>query len=47
LLAEVEALEAGLLVLGSHRRSTLQEMFLGSVTKSILNKSTVPLFMFH
>ena len=47
LLAEVVALEAGLLVLGVHQKPTLQEMFRGSVTKTILNESMVPLFLFH
>jgi nucleotide-binding universal stress UspA family protein len=47
LLAEMVALEAGLLVLGAHKKPVLQEMFLGSVTKTILNEATVPLFLYH
>ena len=47
LLAEVAALETGLLVLGVHQKPTLQEMFRGSVTKTVLNGSMVPLFLFH
>jgi nucleotide-binding universal stress UspA family protein len=47
LLAEVVALETGLLVLGVHQKPTLQEMFRGSVTKTILNESMVPLFLFQ
>jgi nucleotide-binding universal stress UspA family protein len=47
LLAEVVALESGLLVLGVHQKPTFLEMFRGSVTKTILNESMVPLFLFH
>ncbi len=47
LLAEVVDLETGLLVRGVHQKPTLQEMFRGSVTKTIFNKSMVPLFLFH
>jgi nucleotide-binding universal stress UspA family protein len=47
LLAETLTLEAGLLVLGAHKKPILQEMFLGSVTKTIMNESTVPLFLYY
>ncbi len=47
LLTEMAALDVGLLVLGAHKKRILQEMFLGSVTKTILNESTVPLFLYH
>ena len=47
LLRELAELEAGLLVMGAHKKPILKEFFLGSVTKSILNDSTVPLFLYH
>ena len=47
LLAEAVVLETGLLVLGVHQKATLQEMFRRSVTKTILNESMIPLFLFH
>ena len=47
LLAELSDLQAGLLVMGGHRRPLLQEILLGSVTKSILNAPTYPVFMYH
>ena len=47
LLREVADLDAGLLVIGTHKKPLLKEVFLGSVTKTILNESTVPLFLYH
>lgn len=40
-------LDAGLMVLGPHGRSQFVEFFLGSTTRTILEQSTVPLFLFH
>jgi nucleotide-binding universal stress UspA family protein len=47
LLDEMAALDVGLLVLGAHKRSFVQEIFVGSVTTRILDESTVPLFLYH
>jgi nucleotide-binding universal stress UspA family protein len=47
LLSEMVTLDAGLLVLGAHKKPVLQEIFLGSVTKTILSDATVPLFLYH
>lgn len=47
LLREVANLDAGLLVIGTHKKPVLKEFFLGSVTKTILNESTVPLFLYR
>lgn len=40
-------LEAGLIVMGAYGRSTLHEFFLGSVTRTMLAESPVPLFLYH
>jgi nucleotide-binding universal stress UspA family protein len=40
-------LGAGLVVMGSYGRSTLREFFLGSVTRTLLRESAVPLFLYH
>lgn len=40
-------LRAGLMVMGAYGRSTLHEFFLGSVTRSMLTESPVPLFLYH
>jgi nucleotide-binding universal stress UspA family protein len=40
-------LDAGLIVMGCYGRSTLSEFFLGSVTRTMLESSTVPLFLYH
>jgi nucleotide-binding universal stress UspA family protein len=47
LVEAARALDAGLVVAGTYGRSTLREFFLGSVTRSLLSKSAVPLLLFH
>jgi nucleotide-binding universal stress UspA family protein len=38
---------AGMIVLGAFGQPALKEFFFGSVTKSLLDQSRVPLFLFH
>lgn len=40
-------LKVGLLVMGSYGRPTWREFFLGSTTRSLLEESTVPVFLYH
>jgi nucleotide-binding universal stress UspA family protein len=47
ILAQAGHLGASLLVMGSFGHSTLREFFLGSVTRTVLKESTVPLFLYH
>jgi nucleotide-binding universal stress UspA family protein len=47
LLEHVQQLKAGLLVMGSASRSPLREFFGGSVTRTMLRASPVPLFLYH
>jgi nucleotide-binding universal stress UspA family protein len=47
LLAQTDELRARLLVMGAFGHSTLREFFLGSVTRSVLRDSTVPVFLYH
>lgn len=47
ILDQAGRLDAGLLVMGCYGQPTLREFFLGSVTRSVLKKSTVPLFLYH
>jgi nucleotide-binding universal stress UspA family protein len=47
ILAEVERTGSGLLMMGAHRRTALAEFLLGSVTSSVLDQATVPLFVHH
>jgi nucleotide-binding universal stress UspA family protein len=47
LLQYVQQVQAGLLVMGSSGRSTLREFFGGSVTRTMLRESPVPLFLYH
>ena len=42
ILAEAAAVNADLLVLGTHGRSGFQRLFLGSVTEKVIRKSTCP-----
>jgi len=46
-LQSAEDLSAGLIVLGAYGKSKLHDFFLGSVTKTILNEATRPLFVYH
>ena len=47
LLQYVHQIQAGLLVMGSSGRSPLREFFGGSVTRTMLRDSPVPLFLYH
>jgi nucleotide-binding universal stress UspA family protein len=47
LLEQVHRLHAGLLAMGAYGQSTLREFFLGSVTRSMLKKSPIPMFLYH
>jgi nucleotide-binding universal stress UspA family protein len=47
LLEHVQQLKAGLLVMGSSGRSPLREFFGGSITRTMLRASPVPLFLYH
>lgn len=47
LLEEVRRLEAGLLVMGAFGQSAIREFLLGSVTRTLLKESPVPVFCFH
>lgn len=47
LLKMIRKLKAGLVVMGAYGRSKLKEFFFGSVTKTMLKKSPVPLFLYH
>jgi nucleotide-binding universal stress UspA family protein len=47
LLKQVEQLEAGLVVMGAYGQATLREFVLGSVTRTLLQRCPVPLFLFH
>lgn len=38
---------AGVLVMGAYGRPTWREFFLGSTTRSILEESTLPVFLYH
>jgi len=47
ILKKAEALNVGLLVMGSHGHSKIEEFFIGSVTESVLARSPIPVFLFH
>jgi nucleotide-binding universal stress UspA family protein len=47
LLEYVHQVQASLLVMGAYGRSTLREFFGGSVTRTMLRESPVPLFFYH
>jgi len=40
-------LEVGLTVMGAYGQSTLKDFFFGSVTRTLLEKSETPLFVYH
>jgi Universal stress protein family len=42
IVAQVDATEAGMLVLGTHGRSGFQRLFLGSVTEKVVRRVTCP-----
>ncbi len=47
ILAEAAKAEANLLVMGGYGHSRLRELVLGGVTRSVLSKATIPVFMMH
>jgi nucleotide-binding universal stress UspA family protein len=47
LLNQVERLKAGLVVMGAHGQPTLREFVFGSLTRTLLQRCPVPLFLFH
>ena len=47
IIERVESLDAGLLVMGAYGQPVLREIFIGSVTRTLLLKSPVPIFCFH
>jgi nucleotide-binding universal stress UspA family protein len=47
ILNKVRHLEAGLVVMGAYGQPILREFFLGSVTRSVLEESSVPVFCYH
>jgi nucleotide-binding universal stress UspA family protein len=47
ILRKVHQLEAGLLVMGAYGQPVLREFFLGSVTRTVLKESPVPVFCSH
>jgi nucleotide-binding universal stress UspA family protein len=47
ILAETQRLGAAMIVLGAFGQPALKEFFFGSVTQTILEQSTVPMFLFH
>jgi nucleotide-binding universal stress UspA family protein len=47
LLEQVQKLDAGLIVMGAYSRSIVREFFGTSLTRSMLDESPVPLFLYH
>jgi nucleotide-binding universal stress UspA family protein len=47
ILEHVHQVQASLLVMGAYGRSTMREFFGGSVTRTVLRESPVPLFLYH
>lgn len=47
ILALGQELGAGLLVMGAYGRPRLKEFLFGSVTRMVLSKTTLPVFLFH
>jgi nucleotide-binding universal stress UspA family protein len=47
ILESARMVDAGLLVMGAYGQPVLREFFLGSVTRSVLEKSPVPVFLYH
>ena len=47
ILREVGSLNAGMVVMGAYGDWAPREFFLGSVTRTLLNESPVPIFCFH
>ncbi len=47
ILEQIGRLNAGLLVMGAYGQPVLREFFLGSVTRTLLRETPVPLLLFH
>ncbi len=47
LLRWARELDAGLMVMGAYGQPLLKEFLLGSVTKTVLRDSSIPLFLYH
>ena len=47
LAEQAVALHAGLIVMGAYGHSILKELVFGSTTRTLLDSSPVPLFLFH
>jgi nucleotide-binding universal stress UspA family protein len=47
ILEQASQFGARLLVMGAYGHSTLREFFLGSVTRTVLKESTIPVFLYH
>lgn len=47
ILAEAARLNAGLLVMGAYGQTGVREFFFGSVTRTLLRETKIPLFLFH
>jgi nucleotide-binding universal stress UspA family protein len=47
ILETVQMRDAGLLVMGAYGQPVLREFFLGSTTRTILEKCPVPVFLYH
>ena len=47
LLANAQQLDVDLLVLGGYSRHRLREVIMGGVTRHLLEKSNIPIFMVH
>jgi nucleotide-binding universal stress UspA family protein len=47
ILENVDHLGAGLLVMGAYGKPTLRDVFLGSVTRAAMQKTPVPVFLYH
>jgi nucleotide-binding universal stress UspA family protein len=45
ILKTAKELHADIIVMGSHSRKWLEKVVMGSVTESVLNQSTIPLFI--
>jgi nucleotide-binding universal stress UspA family protein len=47
ILEQMRRLNARLLVMGAYGQPTLREFVLGSVTRTVIQKASVPLFLYH
>lgn len=47
IIDQANQLGAGLLVMGAYGQSGIREFFFGSVTRTLLNETKIPLFLYH